>query len=105
MRDTPQDISVGPHLLRADEQYDSDCNNAGPNPYELLLAALTATISSPIQVHRVTETPARRAPRIGEHDEEVLKELVFTSSEIEGLRVSSTIPPRIRHHSRRTEAN
>ena len=54
---------------------------------------LTSTISSPFQVHGVTKTPARRAPRIGEHNEEVLKELGFTSNEIEGLQASNTIPP------------
>ena len=54
---------------------------------------LTSTISSPIQVHGVTKTPARRAPRVGEHNEEVLKELGFTSNEIEGLQASGTIPP------------
>src|SRR6201984_3050044 len=39
---------------------------------------LTSTISSPIQVHGVTKVPARRAPGIGEHNDEVLKELGFT---------------------------
>jgi formyl-CoA transferase len=53
---------------------------------------LTSTISSPFQVHGVTKAPARRAPRIGEHNEEVLQELGFTSAEIEGLQVSGTIP-------------
>ena len=53
---------------------------------------LTSTISSPIQVHGVTKVPARRAPGIGEHNDEVLKELGFTSNEIEGLRASGTIP-------------
>src|SRR5258706_3019947 len=54
---------------------------------------LTSTISSPIQVHGVPKLPARRAPRIGEHNDEVLKELGFTKSGIEGLRASGTIPP------------
>jgi formyl-CoA transferase len=54
---------------------------------------LTSTISSPIQVHGVTKLPARRAPRIGEHNDEVLKELGFTKSDIEGPRASGTIPP------------
>src|SRR3984885_3008130 len=49
---------------------------------------LTSTISSPIQVHGVTKVPARRAPEIGEHNDEVLKELGFTSDEIAGLRAS-----------------
>ena len=55
---------------------------------------LTSTVSSPIQVHGVTKVPARRAPRIGEHNDEVLKELGFTTNDIEGLRASGTIPPR-----------
>jgi crotonobetainyl-CoA:carnitine CoA-transferase CaiB-like acyl-CoA transferase len=53
---------------------------------------LTSTISSPIQVHGVTKVPARRAPGIGEHNDEVLKQLGFTSDEIAGLRASGTIP-------------
>jgi formyl-CoA transferase len=53
---------------------------------------LTSTISSPIQVHGVTKVPARRAPRIGEHTDEVLKELGFTSDEIAGLRTSGAAP-------------
>src|SRR5260370_20626037 len=54
---------------------------------------LTSTISSPIQVHGVTKTPARRAPGIGEHNQEVLKELGFTSNDIDGLRAGGAIPP------------
>src|SRR6201990_2074574 len=53
---------------------------------------LTSTISSPIQVHGVTKVPARRAPGIGEHNDEVLKELGFTSDEIAGLRASGAAP-------------
>jgi formyl-CoA transferase len=52
---------------------------------------LTTTISSPIQVHGVTKVAAKRAPEIGEHNEEVLKELGFEPSEIEGLRASGVI--------------
>jgi formyl-CoA transferase len=54
---------------------------------------LTSTISSPIQVQGVTKVPAQRAPGIGEHNDEVLKELAFTSNDIEGLRASGAIPP------------
>src|ERR1700675_492954 len=53
---------------------------------------LTSTISSPIQVHGVSKVPARRAPRIGEHNDEVLKELGFRGDEIDGLRSSGAIP-------------
>jgi len=53
---------------------------------------LASTISSPIQVHGITKVPARRAPAIGEHNDEVLKELGFTSDDIAGLRASGTVP-------------
>jgi len=53
---------------------------------------LKHTISSPIQIHGVAKVPARRAPDLGEHTDEVLQELGFSGSEIEGLRASSTIP-------------
>jgi formyl-CoA transferase len=52
---------------------------------------LTSTISSPIQVHDVSKVPARRAPKIGEHNEEILKELEFDTKEIEHLRTSGVI--------------
>jgi len=53
---------------------------------------LTSTISSPIQVHGVTKVPAKRAPGIGEHNDEVLMELKFTTEEIAGLRASGAVP-------------
>jgi len=53
---------------------------------------LSSTISSPIQVHGVAKVPARRAPEIGEHNEEVLKELGFDATEIDSLCASGAIP-------------
>ena len=53
---------------------------------------LTSTISSPIQVHGVTKVPARRAPALGEHTEDVLKQLGFSATEIDGLRANGAIP-------------
>ncbi|MEX2696151.1 CaiB/BaiF CoA transferase family protein [Rhizobium mongolense] len=53
---------------------------------------LTSTISSPIQVHGVAKVPARRAPDLGEHTEEVLSELGFERSVIDSLRTSGAIP-------------
>src|SRR3989440_6618078 len=38
---------------------------------------LNSTISSPIQVHGVTKVPAKGAPKIGEHNEQILQELGF----------------------------
>jgi formyl-CoA transferase len=52
---------------------------------------LTSTISSPIQIHGVTKTPAQRAPDLGEHTEEILSELGFDSKSIESLREAGTI--------------
>ena len=52
---------------------------------------LKNTISSPIQVHGVTKVPAKRAPDLGEHNEEILKELGFDAKEIDGFRTSGTI--------------
>jgi crotonobetainyl-CoA:carnitine CoA-transferase CaiB-like acyl-CoA transferase len=52
---------------------------------------LTSTISSPIQVQGVSKVSAQRAPKIGEHNEEILKELQFDAKEIERLRTSGVI--------------
>src|SRR5262245_29404690 len=52
---------------------------------------LTETISSPIQIHGASKVPAKRAPKIGEHNEDVLKELGFSTSDIAGLRASGTV--------------
>ena len=52
---------------------------------------LKSTISSPIQVHGVTKVPAKRAPELGEHNEEILKELGFDAKEIEDFRTSDTL--------------
>jgi len=53
---------------------------------------LTSTISSPIQVHGVAKVPARRGPELGEHNEEVLKELGFDTNEIASLHASGAVP-------------
>jgi formyl-CoA transferase len=53
---------------------------------------LTSTISSPIQVHGVNKVSAKRAPEIGEHNDEVLRQLGFNPAEIEGLAASGAIP-------------
>src|SRR5712672_491116 len=78
----PQDVINDPQLRANDIVV----------PLEGAGEKLTSTISSPIQVHGVSKVPARRAPRIGEHNDEVLKELGFTSDEIAGLRASGAAP-------------
>ena len=61
-------------------------------PLEGAGGKLTSTISSPMQVHGVAKVPARRAPDLGEHNEEILKQLGFSASEIDGLRASGATP-------------
>ena len=53
---------------------------------------LTRTVSSPIKIHGVPKAAARRGPELGEHNEEVLRELGFSADQIEGFRASATIP-------------
>jgi crotonobetainyl-CoA:carnitine CoA-transferase CaiB-like acyl-CoA transferase len=55
------------------------------------------TVSSPIQVHGVTKVAARRAPDLGEHNDEVLQELGLDTKEIERLRSGGVIGKPIAH--------
>ena len=61
-------------------------------PLEGAGGKLASTISSPIQVHGVTKVPARRAPELGEHNDEILKDLGFVAQAIDSLRASGAIP-------------
>jgi crotonobetainyl-CoA:carnitine CoA-transferase CaiB-like acyl-CoA transferase len=61
-------------------------------PLEGAGGKLKSTVSSPIQVHGVTKVPAKRAPALGEHNEQVLEQLGFSATEIEGFRASRAIP-------------
>jgi formyl-CoA transferase len=54
---------------------------------------LTQTVSSPIRIHGVPKAKARRAPELGEHNDEVLRELGFSADQIDAFRASATIPP------------
>jgi formyl-CoA transferase len=61
-------------------------------PLEGAGGKLTSTISSPLQVHGVTKVPAKRAPKIGEHNDEVLRQLGFSAAEIDGLHQGGAVP-------------
>jgi crotonobetainyl-CoA:carnitine CoA-transferase CaiB-like acyl-CoA transferase len=61
-------------------------------PLEGAGGKLTSTISSPIQMHGVTKVPARRGPALGEHNEEILKQLGFSANDIDSLHASGAVP-------------
>ena len=54
--------------------------------------ALTQTISSPFKVHGVDKVPARRGPKLGEHTDEILRELGFDAKSIASFREDGAIP-------------
>jgi crotonobetainyl-CoA:carnitine CoA-transferase CaiB-like acyl-CoA transferase len=61
-------------------------------PLEGAGGKLTHTISSPMQVHGVAKEPARRGPGLGEHNDEILKQLGFDAAQIEKLHAGGTVP-------------
>jgi crotonobetainyl-CoA:carnitine CoA-transferase CaiB-like acyl-CoA transferase len=78
----PSDVIDAPQLLAKDVIMPLD--GAGEH--------LKFTVCSPFHVHGAPKVPARRAPELGEHNEEVLKQLGFDANEIDGLRASGAIP-------------
>ena len=77
----PSDVAKDPQLKENDIVV----------PLEGAGGKLDFTISSPMQLHGVAKVPAKRAPEIGEHNDEILKELGFGANEIESLRASGTL--------------
>jgi crotonobetainyl-CoA:carnitine CoA-transferase CaiB-like acyl-CoA transferase len=60
-------------------------------PLEGAEGKLTLTVSSPMQVHGIEKEPARRAPSLGEHNDEILRELGFDPTQIEKLQAGGTV--------------
>ncbi|WP_351237047.1 CoA transferase [Streptomyces sp. NPDC002133] len=56
------------------------------------VTGLDHTISSPVNLRGVPKVPARRAPDLGEHNDEILAELGFAPAEIARLRAQGAIP-------------
>ena len=61
-------------------------------PLEGAGGRLNSTISSPIQLHGVAKVAAKRAPGLGEHNDDVLRQLGFSAAEIDGLHASGAVP-------------
>jgi formyl-CoA transferase len=61
-------------------------------PFEGAGEHMKLTVSSPLKVHDVSKVPARRAPDVGEHNDELLKQLGFTTDEVDDLRAGGAIP-------------
>jgi formyl-CoA transferase len=58
---------------------------------------LTSTVSSPIQVHGVPKVAAKRAPELGEHSEQILRQLGFDETQIDNFVTSGAVPKAKRH--------
>ena len=66
-----QNISIGPHLLHADEPANIG-GDAGPNAYELLLAALGACVSITLQMYAARKRWPLHAVRVEVSHEKAL---------------------------------
>jgi crotonobetainyl-CoA:carnitine CoA-transferase CaiB-like acyl-CoA transferase len=66
-------------------------------PLEGVGGKLNSTISSPIQLHGVAKVAAKRAPGLGEHNDDVLRQLGFSAPEIDGLHASGAVPKAKEH--------
>jgi formyl-CoA transferase len=56
------------------------------------VSGLAETISSPVNLRGVPKVPAKRAPDLGEHNDEILAELGFGPAEIAELHAQGAIP-------------
>ncbi|MBV9729239.1 MAG: CoA transferase, partial [Pseudonocardiales bacterium] len=56
------------------------------------VSGLEYTVNSPINLRGVSKVPAKRAPELGEHNDEILADLGFSAEEIEELRAAGAIP-------------
>src|SRR3954453_16403247 len=61
-------------------------------PLEGAGGKLTSTVNSPIQLRGIAKIPAKRAPVLGEHNQEILQQLGVTVAEIDGLCASGAVP-------------
>jgi len=53
----------------------------------------TRTVNSPVQVDGIRKVAPKRAPRLGEHSLDVLRELAFPEADIDRLCASGAVVP------------
>jgi crotonobetainyl-CoA:carnitine CoA-transferase CaiB-like acyl-CoA transferase len=61
-------------------------------PLEGAGSSLTSTVSSPIQVHGVAKVAAKRGPELGEHSQQILRQLGFDETQIESFATNGAVP-------------
>ncbi|MER5341867.1 CoA transferase [Streptomyces mirabilis] len=58
------------------------------------VSGLEYTVSNPVSLRGVPKVPAKRAPELGEHNDEILAELGFAPADIALLRAKGAVPGR-----------
>jgi formyl-CoA transferase len=79
---TPEEIVNDPQLYA--NEIVVPINDGSANP--------KYTVSSPLSVKEAPKVAPRTAPGLGEHSEEILKELGFTAEQVEQLEASGAVP-------------
>lgn len=78
----PEEIVKDPQLFANDIVVRVDDGSATPR----------FTVNSPMSIAEARKVPPRRAPDLGQHNDQVLQQLGFDAGQIEGLRTAGAIP-------------